>query len=419
MARGLAVVAVLGVIAAFAVSAYDGVPLRGYRTLYVTTPAVGNLRSHDPVRIAGVRVGQVAELQISANGHARVRLQLEPDAPELPDDTRVAVRAAGLLGARYVELAPGRSQRMLAPRATIRAGADTLTFGVPELLETYDARTRTALRAMFGELGKGMLGQGGRLNDGIRIASGAQRPAQALIQSMLARRGAAQRLFPSLDQAATAMAASGDDLSRLFAPAAAAMRPFVDRRSATWAALDEAPLALSSATAGLREGRRLLAATRALAKAAHATLPAAPSGLRVASALLRTSHTPLRRTASLLSAARPAVPAALRITAAMSPVLGPMRSGFDELAAMMADIGPHGCDIQNFGAVFRSMTGVGFTPGGEVGALSQFRFQVIPSPAENSGTESPEAVRMRDTYSPPCKYLGGTYVNGRPGGGRP
>src|SRR5207244_3542441 len=109
-----------------------------YRTLYVDARAVGNLRAHDPVRVAGVRVGQVGGLRISSGGRARVRLQLEPDAPPFQTNSKVAIRAAGLLGARYVELVPGRVGTPLADGATIHAGDNALTFGVSEALDTFD-----------------------------------------------------------------------------------------------------------------------------------------------------------------------------------------------------------------------------------------------------------------------------------------
>lgn len=414
LARGLVVLALLAGIALVALRAQSGVPLRDYKTMHVTVPAVGNLRAHDQVRIAGARVGQVRGVKIAASGHARVELQLEPDAPALPSDTRVAVRAAGLLGARYIELVPGESNDALAEGSTIRGGKDALTFGVPEMLDTFDAETRGGLRSMLGEFGTGMLGRGEQLNHAIHVASGAQRPFQALAEEILARPGAARRFFPSLDQWATAMAASGEDLSRMFSPMATGLQPFVDRRQSTQAMLDEAPSSLSAANTGLTRGRRLLSATRILAVATNETLPSAPSGLRATTALLRTSHGPLRRTASLLRATRPAVPATLRITSALSPVLNPLRRGFDDLTPMVAQIGRYGCDIRNLGVVFRSMTGATSAPGGEVGPLGQLRFQLIVPPQETAGNEDSSVIR--DGYAPPCKYLGGSYPSVDPGG---
>jgi hypothetical protein len=292
---------------------------------------------------------------------------------------------------------------MLASGATIHAGKNALTYGVPEMLDTYDAATRGRLGSMIRAFGTGMLGRGRELNEAIRTASGAQKPFQALAATVLARPGAAHRFVPSLDQMATTMAASSKDFSQMFGPMASAMRPFADERRATQAALEQAPSALSAASAGLERGRMLLDATRALAEAANETLPSAPRGLRAATAFLRTSHSPLRRAAELLRAARPAAPAMLRMTGALSPVLDPLRRAFDDLAPMMTYIGRYGCDIRHLGAVFRSMTGIGATPGTEAGAIGQFRFQLIPSPEENAGSAKPGPPRVG--YAAPCAYL--------------
>jgi hypothetical protein len=193
---------------------------------------------------------------------------------------------------------------------------------------------------------------------------------------------------------------------------ATALQPFVDRRRPTRAALDQAPSALSAAGAGLDRGRTLLASTRALAAAASETLPSAPSGLRAATALLRSSRVPLSRTTALLRAANPAIPATLRITETLSPVVDPMTAAFDDLAPMMSYIGRYGCDIKHFGAVFRSMTGIAATPGGEAGPFGQFRFQLIASPAENAGIEKPGPRRVG--YASPCRYLSDSERGGAP-----
>lgn len=417
--------AVLVLVAAFgwlAVSAYNGVPGRSYSTVYVEVPQIGNLLQHDQVRIAGVRVGQVERRSITTDGHTRLALQLEPGV-SLPADTTVAIRASGLLGARYVQLVPGRSTRVLASGSTIRAPGTALTFGLPEALDTFDAQTRGALGSTLGELGTGLLGHGTQLNDAVRLSGGQIRRFQQLTDSILARPGAAQRLLPSLAQGVAPLDAARRDLAALFAPAAQAFQPFVDQRTAVRAALAEAPGALSAADSGLSHGLRLLSAARALAVSASGTLPQAPAGLRAATALLRESHSPLQRTASLLHAARPAVPAALRITRSLSPVLSPLGQALDNLIPLLNRVGRYGCDFINFGAVFRSMTGFGGTGEGPGGPAMEFRLQAIP-PSVNqvTGTSEQSNLVTRDGYPAPCKYLASPYPASAPriraGGGR-
>jgi phospholipid/cholesterol/gamma-HCH transport system substrate-binding protein len=418
-AKGLVVVGVMGAFAWLALTAYNGVPGRSYGTMYAEVPQIGNLIQHDQIRIAGVRVGQVLGTSVAPDGQARLRLQLEPGVA-LPRDTAIAVRANGLLGARYVQLVPGHASAMLPDGATIRGTKGSLTPGVTDALDALDARTRRGMGDAFGALGQGLLGQGSALNATIRVNAAEQPRFLELIDEILRRPGAAGRMLPSLDSAAAAADRAMPDLARGFSAAAAAFQPLADRQDAVRQTLDAAPPALAAADTGLARGRALLAAARALAVSAGRTLPSAPSGLRRATALLRGSHVALTRTDALLRAAVPAVPAALRLTGALRPVLAPLSQGLDDMRPILQQVGRYGCNIVNLGTVFRSMTGFGGTGEGPGGPAMQFRLQDIPS-QEGSGSDTggPSTI-TRDGYPAPCKYLATTYplTVGAPGARR-
>jgi len=68
----------------------------------------GELKVRAPVRIAGVKVGEVAQVVLDPQTFDAVAtLRLSRDAGELPADTSAAIYTSGLLGDRYVGLAPG------------------------------------------------------------------------------------------------------------------------------------------------------------------------------------------------------------------------------------------------------------------------------------------------------------------------
>jgi phospholipid/cholesterol/gamma-HCH transport system substrate-binding protein len=406
--KGLVVLAILAGVVYLAVSAYNGVPFRSYRTMYADVPQVGNLIQHDQIRIAGVRVGQVLGTTVGRNGQARLRLQLEPGT-QLPADTTIAVRANGLLGARYVQLIPGHSSGRLADGALIHGTPASLTPGVTDALDAFDAQTRGALGDMVGALGIGLLGQGTAINDAIRLNAPEQPRFVQMIDTVLARDGAADRLVPSLSAGVHALDSAGPALANGFRITADALTPFADRRSDVSSTLDVSPSTLQAATTGLEHGRQLLAATRSLARAASLTLPTAPRGLRAAAALLRDSHTPLARAASLLREVPPVVPAALKLTKALRPVLSPLERGVSDLIPMLLQIGPYGCNVANLGAVFRSMTGFGGTGQGPGGPAMQFRLQSIPSQETLAIDTGGPSLVTRDGYPAPCKYLATTY----------
>lgn len=74
--------------------------------LVATFDEIGGLKERAAVVVAGVKVGQVEEIELNENLRARVVMDLDPTL-ELPVDTSVAIRTSGLLGDQYLSLEPG------------------------------------------------------------------------------------------------------------------------------------------------------------------------------------------------------------------------------------------------------------------------------------------------------------------------
>jgi virulence factor Mce-like protein len=421
---GLVVLAGIALVALIAARSPNGLPLVDYRTFYVSVPDPGNLQPHNEVRINGVRVGQVMKPQ-ARDGRALMEVKLDPGTPALPADTKPVVRARGLLGQRYLELVPGKSQTMLADGATIEGGPTSLSYGVPDALNTFDVETRGALGHMLTGFGTGLLGRGDELNRAIEAAPPLGRQFEDVAAAVFAREGAAGRLLPSLRAGGSALDAAREDIAGSFSDASAALRPFNDRRQALQDTLEEAPPALSVAGPALEEGRHLLAATRSVAVAVNDTLPGAPAALRATTALLRESRVPLDRTAALLRTARPAVPAVLRITRSALPVLRPLERALDDLQPVVRAAGEHGCAIDNFAENWRSALGYGIPkpdggvllPSGRIGGLGTFRITAVFGPAAVQGGDAPPPALSRpNAYPGPCEYSPGPRFLGNTAG---
>ncbi|WP_354700080.1 hypothetical protein DSM112329_00343 [Paraconexibacter sp. AEG42_29] len=406
---GLATLAAAAALIALGISSYNGVPGRDYKTVYVDVPKVGYLNVHDPVRIAGVRVGQVKSTDVTADGQAQVKVQLEPDV-ELPAGTTAAIRANGLLGARYVQLIPAATSgdgATMADGSTIRTREDVLSFGVPETLETLDAGARGGLGTTVDTLGQGMLGSGEQLSRGLHSAALTTTPFFGLRDRLLAPGTQLAELVPSLNRGMTPLDASRRDIAATLPPLADAVQPFIDRRDAVRETLEKAPGALTAADSGLARGRRLLRSADALATAAHRTLPTVPAGLRRTAALLREAPTPLNRTRSLLSEADETVPAVLKLTKAIPPVLPKAEHALKTASPILDELAPSGCDFINLWTTFRSMTGFGINGSGPGGPTMMFRAAVVPSPEVLSGTGgiTPKpGTPTRNAYPAPCRF---------------
>jgi phospholipid/cholesterol/gamma-HCH transport system substrate-binding protein len=86
--------------------------------VYYVTARFGNLgelKARAPVKIAGVKVGEVAAVMLDPQSYeAIVTLRLSSAAGELPADSSAAIYTSGLLGERYIGITPGGDPETLA-----------------------------------------------------------------------------------------------------------------------------------------------------------------------------------------------------------------------------------------------------------------------------------------------------------------
>lgn len=109
----------LFVLAGLAATAYlasnlGGLTLGGAGGYHVVAvfDDIGGLSQRSPVKISGVKVGEVDAIALDEDLRARVDLDLDPRV-ELPVDSSAAIRTAGLLGDQFVSLEPGAEDEVL------------------------------------------------------------------------------------------------------------------------------------------------------------------------------------------------------------------------------------------------------------------------------------------------------------------
>jgi phospholipid/cholesterol/gamma-HCH transport system substrate-binding protein len=81
--------------------------------LYAAFDEIGGLRPRAPVSISGVKVGQVASVELDEFLRARVTLDLDPNL-ELSVDSAAEIRTQGVLGDQFVALEPGAEEEVLS-----------------------------------------------------------------------------------------------------------------------------------------------------------------------------------------------------------------------------------------------------------------------------------------------------------------
>ena len=102
----------------FAIQAGAGVAIGGSYEVNARFTNVGGLRPGNQVFIAGVPVGRVEKIDLNSQYAAIVQMNVREDV-RLPSDTIASVKTSGLIGDKFIALAPGADSRNLAPGGMI------------------------------------------------------------------------------------------------------------------------------------------------------------------------------------------------------------------------------------------------------------------------------------------------------------
>jgi len=90
------------------VSNLSGFSERSGYQISVNFENIGGLKVRAPVMMAGVRIGEVAKIELSTETfEAKVVLIIDKKYNQLPKDTSAGIYTSGLLGEQYVSLEPG------------------------------------------------------------------------------------------------------------------------------------------------------------------------------------------------------------------------------------------------------------------------------------------------------------------------
>lgn len=95
--------------------------------LYAAFDEIGGLRPRAPVSISGVKVGQVASVELDEFLRARVTLDLDPNL-ELSVDSAAEIRTEGVLGDQFVALEPGAEEELLGSGDEIAFTRDAISI---------------------------------------------------------------------------------------------------------------------------------------------------------------------------------------------------------------------------------------------------------------------------------------------------
>jgi phospholipid/cholesterol/gamma-HCH transport system substrate-binding protein len=90
---------------------------KGYQ-VYAVFDNVSGLKSGASVEVAGVNVGQVTSIHLTAMDQAKVGMRLRYNL-QVHDDAIASIRTKGIIGDKFVKLSPGSSKKLIPAGGTI------------------------------------------------------------------------------------------------------------------------------------------------------------------------------------------------------------------------------------------------------------------------------------------------------------
>ena len=113
---------VLAVAAYFMVFAYTTTNVRSVRgyEVFAKFERVDGVATGTDVKVSGIKVGTLVEQKLDAESFLAVLKLSIDNSIKLPDDTVAQISSEGLLGANFVSLVPGGSDKMIPPGGEIK-----------------------------------------------------------------------------------------------------------------------------------------------------------------------------------------------------------------------------------------------------------------------------------------------------------
>jgi phospholipid/cholesterol/gamma-HCH transport system substrate-binding protein len=138
------------------------------KSYQVTVPftEASQLAEQSDVRISGVDVGKVENIELGSNGHESVALlNIDDKYAPLPRGTRAMLRTKTLLGETYVELSPGsKNEPPLLDGAELPAAQVAESVQLDEIFQAFNPETRRAFQEWMQEASVAIEGQGQNLS---------------------------------------------------------------------------------------------------------------------------------------------------------------------------------------------------------------------------------------------------------------
>jgi ABC-type transporter Mla subunit MlaD len=243
MRRALLVLAI-GASAALATLGAGGAePTHRVDAIFDST---ANLIPGQDVKIAGARVGNVADIHLTKDRKARVEMEIEEGFAPFRADAECTIRPQSLIGEKFVQCHPGTARA--APLPEGEAGAPTVrlerTHSPVDLDLVFAALRRPyaqRLSIILNELGTGFAGRGEDLNAAIRRANPALQEVNDVLRILDRDRAALGRLVEQSDRVIAELARRRGEVTSFIERSDRVARTVAGRRGELGEAIERLP----------------------------------------------------------------------------------------------------------------------------------------------------------------------------------
>lgn len=222
-------------------------------TVRTTLVDAGALEEGNEVRVAGVRLGEISEIQLNGK-QADVTLKVDEAVLPLHDDASLSVKPVNLLGENYIDLDPGSEDAPYLDTAVIPTERTEVAVTLQDVLGTFQAPTAASLAAVVTTLGEGLEGNGANLAETLKKLVPAMEQTEQLGDVLAGQNQQLNDLIEALDPVAAALADDeGQTLDNLVESARDTLAAVTAQQKALRRTLAQLPGTLVSARATLTE----------------------------------------------------------------------------------------------------------------------------------------------------------------------
>jgi virulence factor Mce-like protein len=227
----------------------------GY-TIKAELPNAGGVKPHSSVKIAGVPGGTVEKLEITPRDTALVTMKLKDNAAPIGKDASIQIRPTDLLGERYIALDAGNVNDPAPKNFEIPKSRTKLPVELDDVLNTFDADTRTRIKILVNEFGVALGNRGKDLASLLNEMPSTLGDARQLVTEITDESASLKTLLARGDSLTASIDPKKDQLASLVTQADATLKALADRRDKIGRTLDAAPGGLAALNTTLTQLRQ-------------------------------------------------------------------------------------------------------------------------------------------------------------------